>query len=208
MPSADFKTKLTQFNEFFSIEHPFSVNISLIDSNKIPDNKTFIQQIPLPFKIASDIVTLDQTALKPLQNIGNSANQLVEYLHHQTKKIDLLVGYIISQQDNEQQRFQGIKFGGGGIIFKTTQHFNLGDILELKIFLQNNTYAVYCIGEIIEYLDAEEKEEKTTKLYPKQYKVVFHLIREEDREALVRNSLHEQSKQLQALTKQRANIQA
>jgi len=33
--------------------------------------------------------------------------------------------------------------------------------------------------------------------------VIFHFIREDDREVLVRTSLHEQSKQLQTLAKQR-----
>jgi len=53
---------------------------------------------------------------------------------------------------------------------------------------------LYCIGEII---NTDLSEQQT------HYKVIFHHIREEDREALVRNSLHQQSKQLQALAQQR-----
>ena len=37
-----------------------------------------------------------------------------------------------------------------------------------------------------------------------RHKVIFHHIREEDQEALVRNSLHQQSKQLQILAQQRS----
>lgn len=192
MSAVDTQIKLEQFNEFFSIEHTFSVNITTIDSEKVPTYAQFVQQIPLPFKIASDIVSLDQASFKPLQAIGGVANQLVEYLHHQTQKIDLLVGYIISQQDDEKHRFQGTKFGGGGLVFSSEQTFVLGQMLTLKIFLLNNTCAVYCTGEVIEVTE-------------QQYKVVFQLIREDDREVLVRNSLHEQSKQLQALAKQRSD---
>lgn len=199
MAISDLKTKLAQFDEFFSIEHNFNVNITLVDDSPPPSFEQFIQQMPLPFKIASDIVHIDQAALRPLQGVSNSvAGQLVEYLHHQTQKIDLLVGYIISQQDEEKNRFKGHKFGGGGLIFSAKQSFELAQMLELKIFLENNTSAVYCMGEVIEVLTSQNDDTGI-----QQYKVVFHHIREDDREILVRTSLHEQSKQLQILAKKR-----
>jgi hypothetical protein len=204
--ATDIQSKLDQFNEFFSIEHTFNINVSVVETeaNEALTFEQFEKNIPLPFKIASEVVNLDQASLKPLQGISGVASQLVEYLHHQTKKIDLLVGYIISQQDEEQQRFKGIKFGGGGLIFSAKQTFNLGQKIELKIFLLDNTCAVYCIGEVIEI----EKKATDVPSNPEewQHKVVFHLIREGDREVLVRNSLHEQSKQLQTLAQQRNNL--
>ncbi len=199
MSTTDIATKLVQFDEFFSIDHNFNVNVVLIDSKPLPSFEQFMQQMPLPFKIASDIVNIDQAALRPLQGVSSStAGQLIDYLHHQTQKIDLLIGYIISQQDEEQHRFQGVKFGGGGLIFSSTEAFELGQMLELKIFLENNSSAVYCMGEIIA-ITADESDVKEQQ----QVKVVFHYIREDDREILVRTSLHEQSKQLQALAQKR-----
>jgi len=195
MSSSDIETKLAQFDEFFSIEHKFNVNVIVIDNKPLPSFEQFMAKMPLPFKIASDIVHIDQAALRPLQGISSGvANQLVEYLHHQTQKIDLLIGYIISQQDEEQHRYQGGKFGGGGLIFNSKEDFVLGQMLELKIFLEDNASAVYCLGELININDEQEI---------KLYKVVFHYIREDDREILVRTSLHEQSKQLQALAQKR-----
>ncbi len=197
--SADLiQNKLKQFNEFFSIKHLFNVNIAIADPLKTPDFEAFLQQIPLPFQIASDIVNLDHMALKPLQSMSSVAGQLVEYLHHQTQKIDLLVGYIISQQDDEKHRVQGVSFGGGGIVFSSAETFKLGQLLELKIFLHNNTCAIYAVGEVI-----EREANETSNTASNDYKVVFHFIRENDREILVRNSLHEQAKQLQNLSKTR-----
>jgi hypothetical protein len=201
MPTSDRETKLTQFNEFFSIDHNFNVNVVNIDNQILPSFEQFMQRMPLPFKIASDIVHIDQTALRPLQGISNNAaGQLIEYLHHQTQKIDLLIGYIISQQDEEEHRFQGINFGGGGLIFYSNQPFKLGKMLELKIFLENNSSAVYCMGEVI---DTHTNNDTSIKSKTYQIKVVFHYIKEDDREILVRTSLHEQSKQLQVLAKNR-----
>ena len=39
------------------------------------------------------------------------------------------------------------------------------------------------------------------------HKVIFHFIREEDQETLVRHSLHQQSKQLQELAQKRKQTQ-
>tara|TARA_B110000090_G_scaffold81346_1_gene92541 strand:+ start:378 stop:1007 length:630 start_codon:yes stop_codon:yes gene_type:complete len=203
MPTSEREKKLTQFNAFFSINHSFNVNVAVIDNQSLPSFEQFMQKMPLPFKIASDIVHIDQAALRPLQGISsNAAGQLIEYLHHQTQKIDLLIGYIIGQQDLKEQRFHGINFGGGGLIFNSNQLLKLGQMLELKIFLENNSTAVYCMGEVID-TDTTNNEVTPIKSETYQVKVIFHYIKEDDREILVRTSLHEQSKQLQVLAKNR-----
>lgn len=187
-------TKLEQFNEFFTIEYDFSVNVTLLDKEKNYDYQSFINHMPTPFKMASDMATLDQAALRPLQALSGVAGQLVEYLNHQAQKIDLLMGYILSQQVEEAHQYQGLTFGGGGITFSSETAFQLKDYLELKIFIQDDNCAVYCFGEIIEI--------ELNQSIP-VYKVIFHFIRDEDRELLVRASLHKQSEQLKALAKKR-----
>ncbi len=188
--------KSAQFDEFFSIAYAFSINVSALSNNTPPSYQAFMAQMPMPFKMASEIITLDQAALRPLQTLGSVAGQLVDYLHHQTQKIDLLVSYILSQQDSEQYRYQGTHFGGGGIIFNSEDSFSVGQFIELKIFLPDDNCAIYCCGEII----STEKDEKSQQA---NYKVIYHHIREEDREILVRCSLHQQSKQLQLLAQKR-----
>ena len=187
--------KMAQYDDFFAIEHKFTVNIMPIDNTKGLLFDDFINSIPMPFKLATDMSTIDQSALRSLQNLGNSASQLVSFLNQQSQKIDLLIGYVLSQQDEVQHRYDGSMFGGGGIQFSHEKPFEIGQLLELKIFLLENNCAVYCYGEVIEVRSDENN--KVT------HKVTFHFIREEDREILVRASLHEQSKQLQKLAKLR-----
>lgn len=205
MSTEEAQDKIIQFDEFFSIEHTFSINVKPIDAADNKSYEQFVACIPLPFKMASDVVSLDQAALRPLQAISGVAGQLVEFLNHQAHKIDLLVGYILSQQDNEDQRYQGVKFGGGGIILATEEAFELGQLLELKIFFIEDNCAVFCHGEVIEITPQDADSNKTDSATNIHYKIVFHHIREEDREILVRTSLHQQSKQLQSLAKKRNN---
>lgn len=196
MSTSKDNAKLAQFDEFFSIDYRFNINVSLLESTQLPSYEQFIDDMPAPFKIASEISTLDQSALRPLQTVAGVASQLMEYLNHQAKKMDLLVGYILSQQDIETDRYQATKFGGGGIIFNTNigSSFDVGDFINLKLFFAEDNSALFCLGEIIS---------STENGVHKQLKVIFHHIREKDRELLVRNSLHQQSRQLQALAQQR-----
>lgn len=188
-------TKLAQFDEFFSITHQFNVNVRALSTSESGNFEQFLTTIPVPFKMASDMVGIDQAALRPLQAVSGVAAQLVDYLNHQSHKIDLLVGYILSQQDEQQYRHSGVKFGGGGIVLRADQDFTLGQLLELKLFFVEENSAVFCHGEVIEITNSEA----TTQ----DYKIIFKHIREEDREILVRASLHQQSKQLQSLAKKR-----
>jgi hypothetical protein len=196
MTTADHQTKLAQFDEFFSINYTFTINASVIDLAQLPNYQQFIENMPAPFKIAAEVNTVDKNALRALQAVTGVASHLMDYLNHQAKKMDLLVGYILSQENDASTGFQAINFGGGGIIFKTMapNFFKTGDFLELKLFFANENTALYCLGEIVssEIVDSES-----------QYKVIFYHIREEDQEALVRHSLHQQSKQLQTLAQQR-----
>ena len=198
MTTSDNETKLAQFSEFFTIEHEFSVNTTLIGKHTSLDYQTFINNMPLPFQMASDMSALDQAALRPLQAINGIAGQLVEYLNHQAKKIDLLMGYILNQQIEEDNHYQGISFGGGGISFTRDIAFNIADHIELKLFFHRDNFAIYCYGEVIEVY-------KENDIFT--HKIIFHFIRDEDRETLVRASLHKQSEQLKLLAAKRKQTQ-
>jgi len=194
MNNETIEQKLEKYHEFFSIEHNFSINILPLELTKVASFEQFLADMPTPFKMASDMKSIDQSALRPLQALSGVAGQLVEFLNHQSEKIDLLISYILSQQDDEEHRYQGIKFGGGGLLFTANKAFKLAQLLEMKIFLLNQNCAVYCYGEVIEIQQDDD-------FY--LHKVIFYFIREDDREILVRNSLHAQSKQLQVLAQQR-----
>jgi len=194
MNNETLEQKLAKYNEFFAVEHEFTINILPLATHKGASFEQFLIDIPTPFKMASDVSSIDQAALRPLQALSGVASQLVEFLNHQSSKIDLLIGYILSQQDDEKHRYQGVKFGGGGLSFIADSPFELSQLLEMKIFLLNENSGVYCYGEVIEV-------EQNNNIY--LHRVIFHFIREDDREVLVRTSLHEQSKQLQTLAKQR-----
>ena len=181
------------YQDYFSIEHAISINARPLDI-ALPDAAALQNAIPAPFLMASEASNLNNSALRSLNRLGELAEELALYLQQQARKIDLLLHYVLQQQDNNSQRYYTLSYGGSGCCFLADTAMAPLQVLELKIFLDNNDGAVFCYGQV---LSCEPQAEKW------QIKVVFACIRDEDRELIVRASLHQQSRLLKQKAEQR-----
>lgn len=189
--------KKQQFNEYFSIEHDIDVNIVTLDDDFVlPDNSDIEQHMPYAFRMAAEISEIESKAIRPLRNISDHAAELAEYLNQLSKKIDLMMSYVLRQQDEVDARYTARRFGGGGVIVQTEEAFELGGTYQLKLFLEEEATAVFCFGEVIEC-------QATSQGYDVTF--IYSRIREQDQETLVRASLHLQTKQLKKRSKNHSN---
>ncbi|MBU3022660.1 PilZ domain-containing protein [Aestuariibacter sp. A3R04] len=180
--------KQAQFDEFFMIGHDIPVNVNLVGQDAhVPPPKELESVMPYAFRIAGEMAAIEAQALRPLRNLGDQAAALTDYLNHQARKIDLMMSYILQQQDDEKYRFSSVKFGGGGVVVAAAHPIEMGSIAELKLFLTEEAAAVFCFGEVIACQQQEDS-----------YHIafIFRSIREQDQELLVRASLHLQTQQL------------
>jgi hypothetical protein len=191
--------KLSQYNEFFSIAYKFNINITPLTTEQVTNFDDFTQSMPMPFQMASDIELLSQNSVKKTGATSDLPSEVIYLLNLQSKKVDLLMDYLLSQQDDSKCRYKANSFGGGGLSFESDEAFPLNQFLEVKIFMLQRHCAIFCYAEVIEVSPCQGKTGKHV------HKVVFHFIRESDRESLVRYSLKEQSKQLQSLANERNN---
>jgi hypothetical protein len=180
--------KKERFGSYFLISHPTKVNVEPIENDEANVTLSeFEASMPYAFRIASELSEIESHALKPLRSLGDKLEDLVDYLQLQAKKIDLMMSYILIQQDEPALRKSAIKFGGGGVIIEEEQTKELGSFAKVKIFLEAEAAAIYCIAEVIEV-------EQVDDLFHISY--VYTHIREQDQELLVRASLHLQTSQL------------
>ena len=178
-------------NEYFLVEHTLSINFKSINENDLPVNQlAFEDEIPGPFRMASDLAKADASILVPLKLNSDNTQALWNYLQAQNQKINTLLSYVLTQQDDQNSRYQTIKFSAGALIIKNTNILKVNDNIRLKIFLPEESSAIYCYAKVS---DVNEKECTFT----------YSLIREQDRELLIRASLHIQSQQLKNRAKQR-----
>ena len=180
--------KKKRFESFFLINYPTKVNISVVDAEQATQSmEEFESNMPYAFKIASELSEIESQALKPLRSMGEKLEGLVDYLQLQARKIDLMMSYILIQQDDENKRAEAVKFGGGGVIVRQISCMEIGVLAEVKIFLEKEAAAIYCLAEVIEVDIVDD-------LYHVSY--VYTHIRDQDQELLVRASLHLQTSQL------------
>jgi len=182
--------KQQQFNEFFLIKHKLNVNVLPVEKDSVPHLASLDDNMPYAFKIAGELASVEAQALRPLRNLSSHATELAQFLNAQARKIDLMMSYILHQQDDESLRFESLRFGGGGIEVTSSQPMAIGESVELRIFLTEEASAVFCYAEVISCI-ADNTEQS-------QYKLAFiySRIRETDQELLVRASLHLQAQQL------------
>jgi hypothetical protein len=187
-PALSHAQKLAQFNDYFTIEQDLNVNvIPLEDERVLPSYDSFIRNMPYSFRLASEVSTLEASALRPLRNLSHVGEDLVDFLKAQSRKIDLIMSYILTMEDDDDNRLLAHSFGGGGMTVLSNTEFAVGQLTQMKIFLSDEAAAIFCYGEV---LKVERQGDKfLTQLY-------YARIREDDREIIVRASLHQQSKQL------------
>ncbi|MCM2679937.1 PilZ domain-containing protein [Echinimonas agarilytica] len=175
-------------NEYFSVNYQCSVNVQrLTESESVPDEVTFASEIPAPFLVSSEAAHIDSAALRSLRNIGEYSQDLAEYLKMQSRKIDVIMGYVLSLQDDASERFQTTSISGSAITYTSTKALNVGDHARLKIFLPEESVAIYAYAQV-----------KAVEMQNDLYTISLDLIRmrETDQEHLIRATLHIQTRQL------------
>ena len=195
MSELSLEQKKAQFDEYFSIAHSINANVRPLGENeKVPDEENLEESMPYAFRIASEMAALEAQAIRPLRNLGDHAETLAEYLNHQSRKIDLMMSFVLHQQDEPEYRHKTVKLGGGGVIIESSAPLEVGKYAELKLFLDAEAAAIFCFGEVITCEQVEDS-----------YHIafIFNTIREQDQELLVRASLHIQTQQLRKRAKEK-----
>lgn len=180
-----------QYHDYFVIEHRIHANIRPLQGD-VPDAERFQKMIPEPFLMAGELAALDRSALKPLAKLGEMAEELALYLRAQAKKIDIMMRYILVQQDDPLYRCFTHSYGGSALCYHSTMPLEPLQLIEVKLFLEQSDGAVYCLAQVIACTAADPQADEAGYLI----KATICQIRDEDRELIVRASLHQQSRQL------------
>ena len=188
MDTLSLAQKREQFHEFFSITHTIKVSMQPLDASFVlPDVDSLVDHMPYAFQVASQAAELDIKALRPLRNLGSQASELLDFLNHQSRKIDLMMSLILIKEEDPSLAYESYKFGGGGVILLCPEPMDIGQRVELKLFIKEESSAIFCYAEVI-----------TCQTQDDQYHVslIFTRIREQDQDLLVRASLHLQQANL------------
>jgi len=193
-----------EFADYFQIEHQTTVN--LVPFNDVlPDHDGFLRLIPDAFKMTSELSQLNTSSLRTFNAVKDLSADLAHYLQQQARKLDALTHYVLRSQDDPSHRFHTSSYGGSGIVVWMDKEITTGQLYEVKLFLDNNDGALFCLGQVLEVIEQKLPEPEQKPVY--LVKILFRRIRDEDRDMVVRASLHEQSRQLKRKAEQRQQAQ-
>lgn len=183
--------------DYFSIQHALSVNIEPVSMNQVPATLDALDtEMPIPFKMANEVANIDTAALRSIRNLSDQADALADFLQLQNEKINMIMGYVLMQQDDATHRFETDTFSAGGMSIFTHKAFTLNHPVRIKLFLPSESAAIYCYGTVSAVMETNNAKQFS-------YTFSFTHIREIDREILIRSTLHIQQQQLKLRAEQR-----
>jgi len=96
--------RLSEFEKYFQIDESNRVNLYIVDDNAVPKNLTQLDaDIPPLFKLANEVSSLEQSALGPLRNFGDVAQELAVFLQAQSRKLDLIMSHVLASEQSEDK---------------------------------------------------------------------------------------------------------
>ena len=175
--------------EYFTVHHHMTVNVEpLADNFTYPSFDQFADEIPAPFLVASEFSSLDQlndAARAELKS--NDFKHVIALLDTQNAKLNLLLTFMLSQQDDPSYRHQTITFGASQFSYCANQELEVGTKVRAKLFLDHPAAAIYCYGSVLN-CSAEGEQFTIT--------VKYDLLRDLDQDLLIKAALYQQQKLL------------
>ncbi|MGX5913800.1 PilZ domain-containing protein [Aliidiomarina sp. Khilg15.8] len=188
---------LQDYKEYYAIKEQIQINVHPQPSEfTLPSPEDFKQQVPEIFKLASEMQAVDTQALASLRSLGDSASIIANILNQQNRKLNALLAYLLSHEDAEEDRHHTFEYGGAGVGYLADAPLPVESLVELKIFLPAESAAIYSYAQVVECQPEADQH---------RIRLLFVRISDDDREVIVRASLHAQSRLLKKRAAERDN---
>ncbi|MDN3610349.1 PilZ domain-containing protein [Vibrio ostreicida] len=175
--------------EYFTVHHQMTINVEpLAQDACLPSFEQFEGEIPAPFIVASEFSHLDILNDNARSELKNSDfKHVIELLDTQNAKLNLLLTFMLSQQDDIQYRRQTLSFGASKFSYNAETALPVGTKTRVKLFLEHPPAAIYGYGHV-ETCEQESDSHHIT--------IKFDLLRDQDEDLLIKAALFQQQKLL------------
>ena len=183
------KDQIMTEQEYFTVHHNLTINVETLGTDfALPDEATFVSEIPAPFIVASEFSHLDMLADNARLELQNKElKHVISLLDTQNSKLNLLLSFMLSQQDDPSVRFQTHSFGASQFTYFSPEQLDVDQKVRAKLFLEHPAAAVYCYGHVSQIEKVDDTYLVTVK---------YDLLRELDEDLLIKAALHQQQKLL------------
>ncbi|MCP3698882.1 MAG: PilZ domain-containing protein [Aliivibrio sp.] len=183
-------------DEYFSVHYDLTINVEPLAIDAIlPNIETFEREIPAPFRVAQECSSLDDVSENELSFLKlDDGKRLANYLNNQNQKLNLLLSYLLIQQDDQAYRYKTVSFGASKFTFESKTALNLTQKAKVKLFLEHPPSAIYCYARVTQCTETE-----TGYLI----EMAYDLLRDIDQDLLIKAALFQQQKVLKLRAQER-----
>ncbi len=175
--------------EYFTVHHNLTINVEVLGTDfALPNEEAFASEIPAPFIVASEFSKLDTLADNARLELKNKElKHVIELLDTQNTKLNLLLSFMLSQQDNAETRFHTTQFGASQLSYQAVTALKVNQLVRVKLFLDHPAAAIYCYAQVVECVSAQSGFYITLK---------YKILRDTDQDLLIKAALYQQQKLL------------
>lgn len=184
--------------EFFRLDDQVSLSYRAIPEEEMPKGIGELVYSPSDgLTVLTRLTGISQQLTATLHRIDQQNPDLADYLRALDEKMEILAqAYLSRNSDMVEQATQRVNLSAGGIAFASDELYQMGTPLEIKLLLFPSYTGVMAYGRIVS-CDAFEEDEGY------QIRVDFELIRDSDRDALIRHILRRQGEHLRRMREER-----
>ena len=180
---------------YFSVPHTFKAYLKpLANDDVLPSLDELQNMQSVGLRLLGEVKTVENNSLAQLRALESDTKAVVEYLKLQSKKIDLILQYVLESEHQDGIKVQGTKFGGGSIELITDFEPQLEQHFQTTLFIRDELVALLAIATVVSCSPADDKW---------KVELNFSRILETDIELLVKASLSVQQKYLRARSNKR-----
>ncbi|BAJ02730.1 hypothetical protein [Shewanella violacea] len=185
----------TDTSPYFSVKHDFTAYLSPWPKDQaLPTEHELRAMLPTGLLLINEVKTLESDCLLQLRHLDDDAKSVVDYLKLQSRKIDLVLQYVLESEQREGEQYQGMYFGGSGIRVINDSQLVENDQYKITLHIRDELVALLCFVKVTASQPLHTDDNQVSDQYISSLE--FTQILETDVEQLVKASLSVQQKQL------------
>lgn len=184
--------------EYFRITDEVMLDYHSVNEAELESLQAVIESpIPDRFTTASSFAASSRQIAHAFHSVQNESPEVARCLQALDQKLNTLAQLFVAEEIGFNERSaQDVSLSAGGLAFRSQHPINQGDLLETRLVLLPSLMGILMVSRVVHC----ERVNDGNLQYPWQIAVSYEIMRESDRELLVR---HVMAKETELLRSQR-----
>ena len=184
----------TERREFFRINDEVVLDYRIVNEAELPELRESIEsQVSDRFTAASDFISSSRQIAHALHTAQNESPEIARCLQVLDNKLNTLAQLFVAEEIRlNEHTTREVNLSAGGFAFRAQHQAKIDDLLETRLVLLPAMMGIMMISRVVH---CERITDGNTQ-FPWQIAVSYEIIRESDRELLVRHVMEKETELL------------